>query len=117
MIEQVLQAAAVRVLQDAVIVRPRANDFLQPDHVRAGYHLQKDKLAAKGEHALFPVVGVAATFLENPVIRCHFSGKDLAFHVEFPDCGLGATAEFILKDVVATRMLPTLHSFRLLLLL
>ena len=68
MVQQVLQAAAVRVLQDAVVVRSRTNDLLQSDHIRAGYHLQEDELTAERKHALFPVVGISAALLENPVI-------------------------------------------------
>ena len=115
-VQQILQAAPVGILQNAVIVRPRPNNLLQSDHVWTSYHLEKDEFAAETQHSLFPVVGVAAALLKDPIVGRHFSGKYLTLHIELPNGGLGAAAQLVLEDVVAPGVLPTLHRFRLLLL-
>ena len=72
--------------------------------------MEENKLAAEGQHALFPVVWVTAPVLENPIVWSHFASEHLAFHVELPYCGLSTAAELFLEDIVASRVLATLHS-------
>ena len=91
-VQQVLQGASIRVLQDTVIVALSPDYLLQADDMLTFDHLKEDEFSAKREHALLPVLRVSLSLLVDPVIACYFTRKYLAIKMELEDRSLCAFA-------------------------
>ena len=67
-VQEVLQAASVCKLEDAVIVALRLDNLNLLDDVRTVDHREEDNLSAQGQHSLLPVLWVALARLVDPVL-------------------------------------------------
>ena len=111
-VQEVLQAATVRELKDAVIVALRLDNLHLLDHILTVDHREKDNLSTQRQHSLLPVLWVSLTRLVNPVLRSDLPCEALILHLEQPDGRLHALAQLLLEDVVLAGELDTLNGFQ-----
>ena len=110
-VEEVLQRTSVAKLKHRVVVRLGFDHLFKMDHVWAVDCAQEDNFASKGEHALFPVIGVVLSGFVDPLTRSDLACKLLIFHPEEPNLGLHALPKLLFEHIVLALVLDRCDSF------